>query len=161
MIDFNKHFEYRGGKLYNKTTRASRAIVGMESGCVGVQGYRRVVVDSMQFLTHRVVWEMFNGAIAKDLQVDHINHNKTDNRVENLRLVTVQGNAKNQTISSRNKSGIQGVCWDKSNKNWRVQIYAEGKNKFLGRFDNLELAGLVIEEAREKYGFHKNHGVSL
>ncbi len=159
MVDFNKLFEYNNGKLYNKTTRSSVAVIGKEAGCVGSQGYRRLVVESKQFLTHRVVWEMFNGSIPKGWQIDHINHNKTDNRIENLRLVTAKSNAMNQTISSRNRSGIQGVSWDKYNKNWKVQISVRGKSKFLGRFCDLELAGLVIEEARVVFGYHPNHGV--
>jgi hypothetical protein len=59
--------------------------------------------------------------------VDHINGDKRDNRLENLRWVTNADNEKNKGLSSRNTSGEKFICWDKGKERWKVQIIYEGK----------------------------------
>jgi hypothetical protein len=70
----------------------------------------------------------------KEQEIDHINHQKNDNRKENLRFVSHGENMMNGIISKRNKTGIIGVCFDDVNNKWQSQIRIKGKNKKLGRF---------------------------
>lgn len=83
--------------------------------------------------------------------VDHINHNRTDNRKSNLRIVDSAQNSHNSSISSINTSGVTGVSWDNSFQKWTARIKSEGKYKFLGYFENFNDAVKARKEAEEKY----------
>jgi len=91
--------------------------------------------------------------------IDHINGQRDDNRIINIREVSNQQNSLNSKISKNNTSGIKGVYWDKSRNKWTVRLSIDGKCKFFKRFNDLDLAKLVIEEVRNKYhGKYANHG---
>lgn len=93
------------------------------------------------------------------LEVDHINGNSLDNRLENLRLVTKEQNAQNKKLSKNSKSGYKGVSPHKSSGKWQAQIRAFGKLKYLGVFNQPEEAHLAYVKASEKY--HGNYGKLL
>lgn len=103
------------------------------AGTVGRHGYRLVCIDSRQYLAHRVIW-----AMAYDEQppvvLDHINRNKDDNRISNLREATTSHNAANCGLRSHNSSGFRGVHFCKQTKRWRADITIMGKVKNLGRY---------------------------
>lgn len=88
---------------------------------------------------------------SEEMCVDHINHNKFDNRKKNLRIVTSQQNSYNRTIYSRNTSGTTGVSYAKTKKKWRATISVDKKWKHLGYFDKKEDAVKARKEAEEKY----------
>ncbi|MEO1917222.1 MAG: HNH endonuclease signature motif containing protein [Candidatus Thioglobus sp.] len=119
-------FEYRDGKLFNKTNRRGTARMGMESGCKTTEGYRDVRVDGKLHRTHRVIWIMHNGDIPKNKFIDHENRIKDDNRIDNLRLVTGQENAFN--------TSAKGYIWHKSISRWVAYITLDGVQKHLGSF---------------------------
>lgn len=87
--------------------------------------------------------------------VDHINRNKLDNRLNNLRCVTTSQNQMNKSIQKNNTSGITGVSWDKNRNKWHVMISVNHKNINLGRFDSLEEARKVRRKAEKIY--HKEY----
>lgn len=82
---------------------------------------------------------------------DHINHNKKDNRVENLRPCTHKQNDWNQPIQINNTSGYIGVCWNKSNQKWFARIKVNGKEKYLGNYTNKEDAIKARLKAENEY----------
>jgi hypothetical protein len=145
-------FEYADGKLLWKIRRARRVKVGAEAGSLH-EGYVRLHLTGMggRMFAHNVVWEMFNGPIPEEMVVDHINGIKSDNRIENLRLVTRSQNAMNAKIRSHNTSGVKNVSWYPSSQRWVVKVCVGGSQKHLGYFKDLELAELVAQEARAKY----------
>ena len=96
--------------------------------------------------------------IVWDNQVDHINGIRSDNKWSNLRHATQLENTRNRKKSSRNKSGVTGVIWDKSKEKWQARIGVCGKSITLGRFDDFDSAVISRKLAEVKYGFHKNHG---
>ena len=77
-------------------------------------------------------------------QIDHINGNTLDNRLENLRIVTRAQNQWNSKISKNNKCGYKGVCWAKSKNKYKAEIMKHGKKYFLEHFD-------CPKEAHEAY----------
>ena len=97
-------------------------------------------------LLHRIIMGDPDGEF-----IDHINRDPLDNRRENLRIVSIQENNMNVSISKRNKSGIAGVCWDKDANKWRATIRYKYKLIHLGRFDTLEEATKARKDAEEEY----------
>jgi len=102
-------------------------------------GYKRKL-----YIAARIIWEMHYGAIPEGIEIDHINGDSLNNKIENLRLANKIQQQYNRKISFNNKSGYKGVCWSKSNKKWQAQININDKRKSLGFFDS-------IEEAKETY----------
>jgi hypothetical protein len=142
-----------------RCARWNKAYAGKLASAVDVQsGYVRVFIFGKHYYAHRIVWQMVNGAIPQGMMIDHINQDKSDNRIHNLRLVSNKQNTQNATRNPRNKSGVAGVFWDKRRGNWQAKIRANDKNIYLGAFNDLSEAAAARAEAEKKYGFHENHG---
>jgi len=128
------------------------------AGSLGNKGYIRLKVDGRQYQAHRVAWLIMTGEWPEN-DIDHINHDRADNRFINLREATCMENARNQKLRKTNKSGVCGVRLNKKKTKWDAQIQVVGKIIHLGAFDKFENAVKVRKEAEEKYGFHPNHGL--
>lgn len=120
------------GKLANKTSRG-RAKIGSESGSFDSLGYRQILIDYKQFMVHRVIWLWWYGYIPENF-IDHINGEKADNRIENLREASHSCNLRNAPQYKSNTSGVKGVSFDKSNRKWMVSISLNGRGLVVGRF---------------------------
>jgi hypothetical protein len=105
---------------------------------------------------HRLIFALHNGRFPNK-DIDHINHNRSDNRPENLREVDKAENNKNYSKYSNNSSGITGVS--KKGKKWQARIQVDKKPIYLGVFNTIEDAASAREEALTSYGFHRNHGI--
>jgi hypothetical protein len=151
-MDYNNLFIYDNGQLFWKDS-SKTGDVGYETN----DGYRCVYIDRKSVRIHRIIWEMHFGPIPDGLSIDHINRIRNDNRIENLRLCTHQQNHFNRVAQSNNKSGYKGVCWHKQKQKWVAQIKIDGRNKFLGFFNNPTTAyEKYCEVARERYGEFAN-----
>ena len=147
---FNTIFEYKDGNLYWKQRQALSIKIGSLAGTVKRHDpYKRVQVLKKNLLQHRVIFFMHHGYLPE--LVDHIDGNSFNNRIENLREATYSQNSINKKLVSNNKSGYKNVSWDKRYKKWTVFLRINKKNIRFGLFDDVELAGLVAEEARHKY----------
>lgn len=146
----------KGGKLFRRISIPGFS-KGSLIGTVGAKGYLVAIIDGKTYKQHRLVWLYFNGSLP-DGQIDHINQNKTDNRISNLRVVTNLENCRNKGKSKANTSGVTGVYLDKRTNRWRAIICIEGKNKNLGFYASKKEAAIARKEAEAKYGFHENHG---
>lgn len=133
---------YKEGKLFR---------YGRELTATNSSGYKHMTYGNKTVMQHRVIWELHHGPIPEGTQVDHINGDRLDNRIENLRLVTQSQNQSNRKINSSNTSGVKGVWWNAQCNKWQVSIQVRGERKHLGLYEDLELAELVANEAREKY----------
>lgn len=109
------------------------------------------------YSAHRIAWLIYYGEWPKN-QIDHINQDPTDNRIENLRDITNSENNKNRTLQKNNKVNFNGVFFDKQASRYRAQIKVDGVKKCLGRYDTLKEAIAARKVADINYNFHPNHG---
>ena len=115
-------FEYRDGELIRKVKAKNGVKAGTSAGSLNKSdGYYRVNIDGKSFRVSRIVYAMHHGDPGDKL-IDHINQIRTDDRIENLRLVTNQENQRNATKRKDNSSGINGVYWCKRRQKWRNSL---------------------------------------
>jgi len=124
---------------------------------INKEGYLKGAVMSRHLLAHRVAWMMHYMDWPKNT-IDHINGVRSDNRISNLRDVTVAENMKNKKTPTINSSGFRGVCWNKASQKWQPYIRELGKNVHLGLFSDFDEAVSVRKLAEERNGYHENHG---
>jgi hypothetical protein len=124
--------------------------IGKIAGCKHHSGYIVISIKNKQYQAHRLAWIYIYGDIIKP-EIDHINLNKSDNRIINLREANRSENQLNKVASKHSKTQIKGVSWHKTNLKWRVQCSINKKQTDIGYFDDLEFAELVAIEARNKY----------
>jgi hypothetical protein len=141
-------FEYKDGNLIWLVDR-KKTKIGDKAGSLKGSGYIATGIDRKYYLNHRLIFLYHYGWLPK--KIDHIDTNNLNNSIENLRPATDSQNAQNRKISSRNKSGYKNICWDKNAKKWSVRIRSQGNYRYFGLFDDIELADLVAQEARDKY----------
>lgn len=130
--------------------KANKPIKGMHENW-----YITFSFQGKTYKAHRVAWLLYHGEWPPH-QIDHINGNRGDNRIVNLRSVTQFQNMKNARLNSNNTSGVCGVYW--VNNKWLAAIGVNNKLIRLGSFDCKIDAYAARLRAEKKYGFHKNHG---
>jgi len=120
-------------------------------------GYMRIKVKGKQYLSHRLAWFCVHGVWPRH-EIDHINHDRSDNRIVNLREATRLENMRNASRYKTNTSGVTGVYWHKPTKKWQASIAVEGKLLYLGldvdKFESI----CARKSAENRYNFHSNHG---
>ena len=134
------------GIFTRRYTQGGRKI-GDAAGSTSVHGYRVIKIDGRQYRAHRLAWLYVHGRWPRD-QIDHINRDKTDNRIANLREATNGQNNANVGASRRNLRGVRGVGTHHSGK---YLAYFRGKS--LGLYSTAKEAESVSRAARERaYG---------
>ncbi|HDL7349031.1 TPA: HNH endonuclease [Yersinia enterocolitica] len=120
------------------------------------KGYVAFGLKGESVLAHRAIWKMTYG--TDPLNIDHIDGNKTNNKLSNLREATNAENMKNMRIFRNNKSGCMGVYWHKAHKKWTAAISVDNKLIHLCITDDYFEAICRRKSAEINYGFHPNHG---
>ncbi len=144
------NYDPETGFLTWRATTSNRVKVGDRAGCLRADGYWYIKVDGVMYGAHRVIWLLVYGAWPSD-QTDHINGNRGDNRLGNLRECTVSENQQNVSVNKRNTSGTPGVFRDKRRSKWRACIHVKGERKHLGTFDHIEDAAAAYLAAKAKF----------
>jgi hypothetical protein len=111
--------------------------------------YARTYLDGKVYAIHRLVYLFHKGELPKI--IDHIDNDRANNKIENLREATQQQNCLNRARHSNNTSGCKNVHWDKAVQKWAVAMSINRIRKTFGYFEDLEFASLVAEEARRKF----------
>ena len=152
-MDYINLFKYEDGDLFWIDSPNSLVPSGSKAGSMRKDGYVGIFIRGTYYFAHRIIWEMHNGEIPSGLVIDHIDANRSNNRIANLRICTFQQNHFNRSKQSNNKSGFKGVSWHKQKQKWVAQIKIEGRNKFLGFFaDPVKAYEKYCEKAIEYYG---------
>lgn len=130
------------GKLIRAKTTSSRSVKGQIAGSLNRDGYLRVRVKSVEYMVHRLVWKLVKGEDIPDgLYIDHIDRNRTNNRIDNLRLAT-------DLINQNNRNPEEGLSYDtrqypKLKKRWVATL----RGKKLGYFETKAEAMAARSEA--------------
>jgi hypothetical protein len=162
-------FEYKDGELFWKERPRSDfksdlawkqwnpKHVGKRAGCWSSH-HVAVSINKKSYQLARIVFLMHYGSSPEI--VDHADCNPMNNHISNLRAATKADNQRNAGMYAHNKSGIKGVSWHKAAAKWHVQIKVKGVKKYLGIYEDIDLAELVAQEARNKFhGNFANHGL--
>lgn len=119
---------------------------------VDPHGYKCGRLFDKPIKAHRAIWALATGEWPE--AIDHINGNRTDNRLANLRAVTTAENNRNVRQRRDNASGVTGVCWDAGRKKW----LATASGKHVGRFDDFDSAVIARNAEAARLNFHESHG---
>lgn len=144
-----------GEFFWRKSTGAAKK--GSPAGSPHICGYWNIRFKGKLYLAHRLAWLITYGEWPD--QIDHINHDRLDNRLFNLRNVRHVDNGRNQKLPSNNTSGICGVNWDAIRGKWSARIKVDGVIQGQKKFDSLIDAAAHRLTLERKYNFHPNHGL--
>ena len=134
------------GILTRIRSTGSGSVVGSSPAACRRDGYIRISVNNCQYLAHRLVWLHFYGSWPNH-QVDHINGNRADNRIANLRDISNAGNGQNRHGHNKNcSSGFLGVY--KHGDRWVTKIKVDRKPVHIGVFSTPEEAHAAYVEAK-------------
>lgn len=154
-----KFFDYENstGRLLWKNHPRRMVCNGFEAGCrLGV--YRQVKVNGRKYLSHRIAW-LLNYREWPENQIDHIDGDGMNNRIENLREADHLINRKNVKATARNTSGVAGVS--KRGDRWEVYGTDNKKSYYLGRYRSFSDAVEVRNVFKQEHGFTERHGVKV
>jgi len=148
----SKLINFVDGKPYWNCPRPNTTIKEGDLAGTVHKGYRRITIgisgSRVRILAHRLHWFMIYGELPPEL--DHIDRDKQNNRIENLRSVTRSENCFNKAKREGMTSKYKGVSWKKANNKWIAQIKINQKVKHIGSFDTQEEAYQARLEAERK-----------
>lgn len=150
--------EYKDGKLFWKKARRGCTVAGQEAGYLKKDtGYRELTVRGKRTYAHRVIYEMLVGEIPEGYEIDHINGDRSDNRIENLRCVTKRDNVRASSKRPRknNRTGVPGVYYNSSPRmrGYVARIGVNGKKVELGYRKDFFEAVCLRKAAEIRYGY--------
>lgn len=136
----------------DKDARWNNRFSGTVAGTTNANGYQVITIDRVRYTGHRLAWLYMTGSFPAD-QIDHINGNRQDNSISNLRPATNTENARNAAIGKNNTSGFKGVSFHKKAGKWSAQICVERRARYLGLFETPEEAhAAYLSAARQAFG---------
>lgn len=155
MITHNRVRElldYKDGELFWRENGPSRKRGCRAGGSMSGSGYKMVRLDRRLYNEHYIVY-MWHNAEKPSGVIDHINRDKTDNRIENLRCVTHAKNITNTERVSKTKCGVAGVHWDSFTNSWKPVISVNGRMKNIRRTKSLDEAVMARWSAEVEQGY--------
>jgi len=121
----------RPASMFNSAGHAERwnkQCANKNIDCINNAGYKVIRLSKRNYLVHRIIWLLYHGYDAT--VIDHIDRDKTNNSIINLRNTSQAENCRNQSKRPTNKSGITGVCYNKNRNTWLIQINLKSGKKF-------------------------------
>lgn len=141
----------------------SNRFAGKKAGTIVTKkrkSYLKINLGCKNYYAHRISYTILNDCWPEN-EIDHINGNSLDNSKTNLRQVTRKENCRNVSLIPNSTSGYCGVNWHEPSGKWRARVKIDGKENYIGLFDDPQEAAIRIKAIRDAVGFHKNHGQDL
>lgn len=147
--DLHKMFDYDDitGNLIHRYTVQGGKQEGQIAGSPHNCGYLQICIKRKKYLIHRLIWLYHYGQWPN--QIDHINRNRSDNRIENLRECDYSQNHGNRSMQSNNTSGAKGVFYSKKDDAWFVYVAHKYKGWFKNKQDAIDC---YDKHAKEHFG---------
>jgi len=145
-------YDAETGTVYWKVDSKRGSVkAGDRAGCLNL-GYRKIKLAKRPIVEHRIVWFLHYGYLP-DCQIDHIDRDRANNKISNLRLAprNEKDNSQNTSVRSHNVSGVTGVNWFKLRNKWRARITVGQKEISLGLFIDFNDAVAARRAAELKY----------
>lgn len=140
--------------VLKRRARMTTQIGDRVGGSAQRNGYMRLSVDKREYMFHRLVWFWNHGRWPTE-HIDHIDGDRKNNRIANLREATQSENNQNKkSASRRSKSGLLGVFWIEKQKHFIAVIRVNGKGKYLGAFQDPQIAYQRYLEAKRALHSH-------
>jgi len=140
-----------GAFLWLQSRGAAKS--GHLAGSTCSDGYTLIKISGKSYKAHRLAWLYVHGVWPRE-QIDHINGNRRDNRMCNLREASKKQNRENTKLHSSNSTGFRGVYWDKEVQKFRAQVKHNGRAECIGYFDSAEMAGAAAAARRSEVFTH-------
>lgn len=139
-------FDYDpGGYLVYRVNPKGRAKKGDRAGAQQPNGYWHIMINRKRYFAHRLIFMYHHGFIPT--QIDHIDRDKSNNRIENLRKAEHRQNMWNKEITpTSSKSGYRGVIWLPDRGRWLAYSRYNGKMKYLGHFLDPHSAAIAYND---------------
>ena len=152
-------YEPATGKFFWLVARPRKTRAGDPAGHVNKKGYIEIRYNHITYRAHRIAWYLHTGEDPHPLTIDHINGDRSDNKMCNLRLATQGQNSKNQRKRKHTKSQYKGAHWREKSGKWQSQIRVDGKSIHLGYFcDDYEAHLAYCAAAARLHGEFANFG---
>lgn len=145
-------YEPETGQFYWLIDACTNVLKGDLAGCTDKHGYRRIVYRNKVYKCHRLAWSLHNNYVESFPQIDHVNGNRSDNRIENLRISSPRENSLNRKC---HREGRLPGCHEVKTKNgslWRVAIVINKQRLHIGCYESQEVAHMVYLMATNFYG---------
>ena len=150
-------FTYVDGSFYWKIKPSSRVNIGDKVGGTDGGGYIRNRIHGRCYSTHRLIFLFFNGYVPE--YIDHIDGNRSNNKIENLRECTWSQNQQNSKLRTNNTSGIKGLSYVKRSNKWLARISLNKKVLFYKEYSSKSEAVFELRKERERlHSEFSNHG---
>lgn len=134
-------FTYKDGELYWSKN-------GIRAGTTDSCGYRKIKLNQKEYKTHRLIYVYHYDLLVKE--IDHIDGNRSNNNITNLRPVTRSQNQFNSRLRKDSSSGIKGVGFNKNSKKWRVRLIVNGEKRSFGEYKDIDYAKFIADAMRYK-----------
>ena len=156
MVDWHRYFTYRDGLLIWKHRpeahqSVNTKLVGKPAGSLREDGYIRVRLNDHAYYAHVIVFEMHNGPVPEGYDVDHRDLDRSNNRIENLRLATRSQNKANGKVYRTSSTGVKGVLYHKRMEKYQVSITANGVTTHIGTFNSFAEAKRARLKAQAQF----------
>lgn len=143
-------------KKPNKKTYLNSIAGGLDKN-----GYWSIKFQGKRYLAHRLAWDITYGDLDPDKVIDHINHNRSDNRISNLRQITIAENNRNTTRKQESRIDEAGIWWCRRRKRYIAEITFNHKKVYQKSFTDIDEAINQRKAKLAELGFHENHGEKL